>query len=123
MEYQDNDTLECILSRPTTMSSLIQKSNTNLNMQMFQVQFSLDQPTGPLQSLSCNVFQSYLCHFLVSDLAILAQKWSKIAAQRKRFILVFAIFLLMDLGPNQQQHPTVQCGTNAAGILTFIMSA
>ena len=41
----------------------------------------------------------------ISDFAILAQKWSKIAAHF--FLLFFRVSLLIDLGHNQQQHPTV----------------
>ena len=54
---------------------------------------------------------------LVFDFAILAQKWLKIAVF---FVIVLRHSLMMDLGQNQHQHPTVNSGgvSRVLGILT-----
>ena len=47
---------------------------------------------------------------LLLQFAILAEKWSKIAAQKKRGFLGFHDSLLMGLVQDQQQHPAVHTG-------------
>ena len=52
---------------------------------------------------------------LVTDLAILAKKWSKIAPQKKIFSFGLCHFLTMDIGLDQLQHPTVHSGKASRG--------
>ena len=101
------------------------------------VRCSLNWPTGPIPSLSLNLRLCVLCvsvplflffkllitpiykgwtsnwsftkryeRALVSELAILAKKGKKLPC-RMVFLFRLCFSLLMDLGQNQQQHPTV----------------
>ena len=64
-----------------------------------------------------NLLQKYVLGktFKRIDWAILAQKWSIIATRIFFFFVGLRNSLWMDLGHNQQQHPTVHNGGNSRG--------
>ena len=103
--------------------------------------FSLNGPTGPIQSLTCNVcvcVWDSVCHFcafffkrLITPIYKCCNSIRSISKRflreylrkdiglrinngqnfwpEKSFLFVLCHSLSMDLGHNQQQHPTVQC--------------
>ena len=59
---------------------------------------------------------------LVSEFAILAQKWLKTALWKKNRFLGLCNSLLMGLGQDQKQHPAVHTGGISKGTVRVCVS-